>query len=154
MITHRLLLPLALLLVALSSCSAVADDIDFGRDVQPILSDRCYTCHGPDESERMGGTDGLRLDTEEGMFADMGGYTVIQRGKPEESEFIRRLKVDVDSGEIMPPEETGKRLSDYIKPGSVDYLNARRIVNGTDRAEQIAGYAREYERALRVGMDG
>jgi putative chitinase len=49
---------------------------------------------------------------------------------------------------------TGKRLSDYIKPGSVDYVNARRIVNGTDRAEQIAGYAREYERALIAGMDG
>jgi putative chitinase len=47
-----------------------------------------------------------------------------------------------------------ERLSDYIKPGSVDYVNARRIVNGTDRAEQIAGYAREYERALRAGMDG
>ena len=49
---------------------------------------------------------------------------------------------------------TGKKLSDYIKPGSVDYVNARRVVNGTDRAEQIAGYAREYERALRAGMDG
>ena len=49
---------------------------------------------------------------------------------------------------------TGKKLNDYIKPGSVDYVNARRIVNGTDRAEQIAGYAREYESALRAGMDG
>jgi len=49
---------------------------------------------------------------------------------------------------------TGKKLSDYIKRGLVDYVNARRIVNGTDRAEQIAGYAREYESALRAGMDG
>lgn len=49
---------------------------------------------------------------------------------------------------------TGKKLYDYIKPGSVDYVNARRIVNGTDRAEQIAGYAREYESALRAGMAG
>ena len=49
---------------------------------------------------------------------------------------------------------TGKKLNDYIKPGSVDYVDARRIVNGTDRAEQIAVYAREYELALRAGMDG
>ena len=49
---------------------------------------------------------------------------------------------------------TGKKLSDYISPGSVDYVNARRIVNGTDRAEQIAGYAREYESALRAGING
>jgi hypothetical protein len=49
---------------------------------------------------------------------------------------------------------TGMKLSDYIKPGSVDYVNARRIVNGTDRAEQIAGYAEKYEEALRAGMAG
>lgn len=49
---------------------------------------------------------------------------------------------------------TGKALGDYVKPGSVDYLNARRVVNGTDRAEQIAGYAEKYETALRAGMSG
>jgi putative chitinase len=49
---------------------------------------------------------------------------------------------------------TGKKLGDYITRGSVDYVNARRIVNGTDRAEQIAGYAEEYERALRAGLGG
>jgi hypothetical protein len=49
---------------------------------------------------------------------------------------------------------TGMKLSDYITPESVDYVNARRIVNGTDRAEQIAGYAEKYEEALRAGMAG
>ena len=49
---------------------------------------------------------------------------------------------------------TGKKLSDYIKPGSVDYVNARRIVNGTDCAEQIADYASKYEDALKIGMEG
>lgn len=46
---------------------------------------------------------------------------------------------------------TGKKLSDYL-PG--DYVNARRIVNGTDRAVQIAGYARSFENALRAHPDG
>lgn len=45
---------------------------------------------------------------------------------------------------------TGKKLSDYIQPGKADYLNARRIVNGTDRAAQIAGYARHFEGAIRA----
>lgn len=47
---------------------------------------------------------------------------------------------------------TGVGLSDYITADSVDYVNARRIVNGTDCAEQIAGYADDYETALRAGF--
>lgn len=43
---------------------------------------------------------------------------------------------------------TGKNLADYITSESVDYVGARRIVNGTDRAEMIADYAREFEAAL------
>lgn len=43
---------------------------------------------------------------------------------------------------------TGKNLADYIGAGQVDYVNARRIVNGTDRAEEIAEYARKFEAAL------
>lgn len=44
---------------------------------------------------------------------------------------------------------TGKKLSDYIKPGSVDYVNARRIINGMDRARLVANYADAFQRALR-----
>ena len=43
---------------------------------------------------------------------------------------------------------TGKKLSDYIKAGKVDYVGARRIINGTDKAQLIAGYARQFEGAL------
>lgn len=45
---------------------------------------------------------------------------------------------------------TGKRLSDYIRPGRVDYVNARRIINGMDKAAEIAGYARGFETILRA----
>lgn len=44
---------------------------------------------------------------------------------------------------------TGKKLSDYINPPTVDYVGARRIVNGKDRADLIAGYALSFEGALR-----
>jgi hypothetical protein len=46
---------------------------------------------------------------------------------------------------------TGKRLSDYITKSKTDFVNARRIINGTDRAEQIAGYAEEFLKALTKG---
>jgi hypothetical protein len=45
---------------------------------------------------------------------------------------------------------TGKNLADYISDTNTDYVEARRIVNGTDKAEMIAGYAREFETSLRL----
>ena len=45
---------------------------------------------------------------------------------------------------------TGKKLSDYIRPGSVDFRNARRVINGTDKADLIAGYARKFAAALKA----
>jgi hypothetical protein len=45
---------------------------------------------------------------------------------------------------------TGKKLGDYIRPGSVDFVNARRIINGTDKAQQIAVYAANFQHALGV----
>src|SRR5262245_40922634 len=111
----KVLLSLTTVLVMLSGVEAAAADapkpaIDFNRDVRPILSNICYQCHGPDASKRKGVTKPLRLDTEKGAFADLGGYTVIVRGNPDESELIQRLKSD-DPTEIMPPPETGKKLT-------------------------------------------
>src|SRR5690554_6951604 len=48
--------------------------IDFNRDVRPILSGRCFRCHGPDAKQRKGLTVPLRLDTADGATADLGGY--------------------------------------------------------------------------------
>src|SRR4051794_27728642 len=83
--------------------------IDFNRDIRPILSNACYQCHGPDAAKRKGVAKPLRLDTEEGAFADLGGYSVIVRGKPEESELIQRIASD-DPGEVMPPPKHAARL--------------------------------------------
>lgn len=44
---------------------------------------------------------------------------------------------------------TGKKLTNYISDGKADYVNARRIINGTDKANLIAGYAKAFEKALR-----
>ncbi|GLR15854.1 PSD1 and planctomycete cytochrome C domain-containing protein [Portibacter lacus] len=88
--------------------------IDFNFHVKPILSDRCYTCHGPDESKMEGG---LRLDTEEGAFVALGKEKdrfAIVAGKPDSSELVHRIYT-TDPDDIMPPPESNLTLSDYEK---------------------------------------
>jgi hypothetical protein len=103
--------------LAASLVSAGASDawaapprVDFNRDIKPILSNRCYRCHGPDDAERKGGKDGLRLDTADGATLDQGGYAAVVPGKPDDSELIARI-TSTDPQEIMPPKAAGKPLT-------------------------------------------
>ncbi|MBI2827110.1 MAG: PSD1 domain-containing protein [Planctomycetia bacterium] len=84
-----------------------ADEIDFNRDIRPILSDKCFRCHGPDSGARQAE---LRLDREESAKADRDGNPAIVPGKPEASELVRRITAD-DEAERMPPKESHKELS-------------------------------------------
>ena len=86
-------------------------EIDFTNEVRPILSEYCFHCHGPDKSTRKAE---LRLDLSEGALKDLGGYSAVIPGKPEDSELVFRLHSD-DKDELMPPPETGKRLNDKQK---------------------------------------
>jgi len=100
----------AMLIVA---CCAIAapqnDTVQFNRDIRPILSDRCYTCHGPDEGKRKSK---LRLDTETGAKSDLGGHFAIVPGNTANSELIRRVTSD-DLSRRMPPAYAGAaRLAD------------------------------------------
>lgn len=93
---------------SLSTNSVYAEEpLDFTRDIRPILSNKCFHCHGPDENKREGG---LRFDTKAGPFAESdSGEPAIVPGKPAESELYRRLTTKDDS-EIMPPADTGSQL--------------------------------------------
>lgn len=74
--------------------------LDFSKDVRPILSNRCFKCHGPDEGSRKGG---LRLDLPEAALGKgESGRIAIVPGKPAESEFVKRLHSS-DPEEVMPP---------------------------------------------------
>src|SRR5262245_31710280 len=71
--------------------------IDFGREIRPILSNRCFKCHGPGQAEA-----GLRLDDRKRAIAKLeSGAVAIQPGKHLDSELIRRITADDD--ERMPP---------------------------------------------------
>lgn len=87
------------------------DKVDFNFHIRPILSDKCFACHGPDENKREAG---LRLDTEEGAFAalkDQPDLFAITPGSKEKSALWRRITT-TDSTELMPPPEFNLALSE------------------------------------------
>jgi len=82
--------------------------IDFSRDVQPILADKCYHCHGPDANQRKAK---LRLDTQEGALATDGdGKAAVVPGNLEKSELARRI-ISTDPDEQMPPPKSRRQLT-------------------------------------------
>lgn len=83
--------------------------IDFNRDIRPLLSNRCFACHGPDEAERAAD---LRLDTREGALTDLGGYAALAPGNTDESELFYRINLDADHEDLMPPEGKGEKFTD------------------------------------------
>lgn len=80
--------------------------VDFNREIRPILSGKCFHCHGPDPESRQAG---LRLDLEHTAKEIRSGVAAISAGEPEQSELIRRIET-VDVSEQMPPPEVGKGL--------------------------------------------
>ncbi len=90
---------------------SVPEQISFNRDIRPILSDKCFFCHGPDDKHREAK---LRLDTRDGAVRDLGGYAAIVPGNIEDSELWLRITSD-DKKEVMPPLKTKKTLSAHEK---------------------------------------
>ncbi len=84
--------------------SAVAQKTDFNRDIRPILSENCFTCHGPDEEQRQAK---LRFDTKDGAFAKAG---VIVPGNVAASRLIKRI-TSTDPHLVMPPPDAGHKLT-------------------------------------------
>lgn len=86
---------------------ATAQTLSFNRDIRPILSDKCFQCHGPDEETREAN---LRFDQKQSAFADLGGYFAITAGDVDASQMITRVHED-DPDLRMPPAESGKELT-------------------------------------------
>ena len=110
-----------ILLVVTISCDRKSSDnnladtripnkVDFNFHVRPILSDRCYACHGPDENTRKGN---LRLDLEEAAFAaldSLGEHFAIVPGDLKNSKMVERIS-STDPDMMMPPPESNLSLN-------------------------------------------
>ncbi|HEX8522318.1 MAG TPA: DUF1549 domain-containing protein [Tepidisphaeraceae bacterium] len=84
--------------------------VDFARDVQPILSDNCFSCHGPDANHRKGDLRLDLLDPKVGPFAKREGYEILSPGKLDESVLILRVTAE-DADELMPPVKSNRKLT-------------------------------------------
>lgn len=78
--------------------------VDFAREILPILSNKCFVCHGPDGEKK----DVLRLDSFKEATRDLDGYKAIDPASPEKSELLVRLH---DKEEPMPPKKAEKQLT-------------------------------------------
>ena len=86
---------------------AAESPLDFNLDVRPLLSDRCFKCHGFDKNTREAD---LRLDVPEGAFAKRDGGQALVPGKPEESLVWQRITA-TDPDEVMPPPDSHLKLN-------------------------------------------
>src|SRR5437667_1118136 len=83
--------------------------ISFNNQIQPILSEYCYPCHGPDSATRKPKKRPLRLDREQFAFEPRGnGNPVIIKGNAKDSEVMRRLRATDD--DVMPPASEHKKI--------------------------------------------
>lgn len=102
LVRHRTLLCLAACL-GFANGAGAAEPLSFSRDVLPILSDRCFHCHGPDPKHREAD---LRLDVREAAIE----HGALVPGKSSASELVRRI-VSSDPDELMPPPASNRSLS-------------------------------------------
>jgi len=79
------------------------DEVDFNREIQPILSENCFQCHGPDAKHREAD---LRLD----LFDSATAKGAIKPGRPNDSELVRRI-FSTDPDVVMPPPSSNRQLS-------------------------------------------
>ena len=106
------------------SAPAAAGPVDFTRQIRPLLSDRCFRCHGPDASRRKAE---LRLDLREGAFKKLpAGWAIVKPGDPAKSELIRRITTE-EIEDAMPPAESHLSLSEDEKA-----LLTRWVAEGAD----------------------
>ncbi len=82
--------------------------VSYNQDIRPILSSKCFACHGPDSAARKAG---LRLDNAEDAYRDRDGIAAVTPGDLEKSLLIERIHAE-DPDDVMPPPESHKSLTE------------------------------------------
>jgi len=98
---------MAVWMAAVTMDGRADDTVSFRRDIRPILSRHCFSCHGPDKQQRQAK---LRLDTSSGIRADLGNGPIVTPGRPEASQLIARV-TSADAEFRMPPADAKTRLT-------------------------------------------
>ena len=101
--------------------NGLPEKIDFNFHVRPILTDRCYACHGPDQNKRKAG---FRLDLEEMAKEELPenpGNRAIVPGKPGKSKLVERI-ISHDADLQMPPPESNLSLSNEEKATLIKWI--------------------------------
>ena len=99
--------------------AGVPDQVDFNFHVRPILSDKCFKCHGPDDRARKGG---LSLHTRDGAFATLAtGHRAVVPGNTGKSELVRRI-LSTDPAVMMPMPDSHLELNDVEKATLVRWI--------------------------------
>lgn len=129
---HRCFLPIIVLLAfgcapdlpegVATAMDELPEQLDFNVHVKPILSDNCFSCHGPDEAARQGG---LRLDLAKSALtpSEESGKTPIKPGKPGKSELVHRI-LSEDAAYQMPTPESHLQLSDRDKAVLIRWIES------------------------------
>ena len=143
---------MSLCLVTLQAGPAASSEprVDFNRQIRPILSEHCFTCHGPDEGKRKAG---LRLDRQEGAFSKLkSGQYALVAGKPESSTLVERILTKdpdeittADIEELFPEARVAEILGQRAKTYGTFKDNAR-VAQGLKRV--MAEHAREKDRTF------
>src|SRR5262245_56888598 len=97
----------AFLIFLWAPAASLPQTVEFNRDIRPILSDKCFTCHGPDAANRK---TRLRFDNEE------GAKLAIVPGDPAQSALYQRISAK-DPARRMPPQYAGH---EKLKDGEID----------------------------------
>ncbi|CAN5495413.1 hypothetical protein BH09BAC4_BH09BAC4_06540 [soil metagenome] len=96
------------------------EKVDYNLHVKPILSDRCFVCHGPDKTKQKAG---LRLDTPEGAYEALtkSGHTAVVPGDLAKSELVNRI-LSKDPEQIMPTPSSNLTLTSEEKAVLVRWI--------------------------------
>jgi hypothetical protein len=103
------------------ACPVHADEgerISYNRDIRPILSDKCFSCHGPDSEHRSAE---LRLDVTEDGEDYFGAYFAIEPGKPDLSDMVTRI-TSSNARVVMPPPKSHLELSADEKQLLIEWI--------------------------------
>ena len=99
--------------------AGVPDRVDFNFHVKPLLSDRCFKCHGPDDRQRKGG---LRLDIQASALATLEtGNRAIVPGSTSKSELVRRI-TSTDPKVMMPAPDSHLELDEVEKATLIRWI--------------------------------